>query len=155
MKHSGWSKKCVSYHVIYAGDNDMIWAWVGNYYTYLPSEKPSMPQPWLFSSADLVKSDWFVDIKYISSQRMILVKIVLFEIDHDTYNLRSIWFDLFIKRLIQGPRKSEWWECSWGWAVGSVSTKWPLLFFSPNLRFPILGLRPPLYQTHPDTPMIS
>ena len=109
MKHSGRSKKCISYHVIVicAEDKDMICVWVGsilNMYQYLCSEilasffsRPC--QKWLVC--------WY-HIYIISSQRMILVKIVLFGLDHETYNLRSIWFDLFIKRPIQGPGKSEW-----------------------------------------------
>ena len=149
MKHSERSKNCVSYHVTYAEDNDMIWDWVGSILnTNWCLERPSAIAASFFSRPC---QKWLVSWYHIycaPSQRMILVKIVLFGIDHDTYNLRSIWFDLFIKRLIQGPGKSEWlWECR-GEREGSVSTKWPLLFFSSNLRFCIRGVGPPLHH-HP------
>ena len=116
MKHSGRSK--LSRNIIcWWKWYDLSKVWVGS----------------ALNTSSPCQNDWFVDImlNQISSQRMIPVKIVLFGFDHDTYNLRSIWFDLFIKRLIQGPGKSERWE----WRQGSVSTKGPVLFFSSNLKF--------------------
>ena len=152
MKHSGRSKKCVSYHVIDAGDNDRIWLWVGSairikHQQSLCSVKPSTYNPGFFLHQTFLY--WLVCWYDI-------YKLMIYIVTEDDSGLNCvIWnwprYVSFAVYLIwsfyqtSNPRSQKIWCVGVfrGMGVGSVPTKWPLLFFPSNLIFYILGFRPP------------
>ena len=115
---------------------------------------------WLLSSADLVKSDWFADIIYISYRHRGWFWLKLYYLDWTTKRIICGQFDLIflsnVRSKVQGNLSGlvgVFRGVARGECLPAPHTKWPLLFFYSNLRFHILGLADHHYIR--PTPMIS